>query len=246
MTSTRILAFVLVGLGPCAAAQAQTATDKWEFELTPYLWAMGIDGTVSVGPKQAEVSASFADLLSSLDFGAMGKLEARKGSWAFTTDLLYSDLGKTVTLTGPLGGASTDFTADVEMLIAEADAGYRIRGGPVEVLAGVRLFSTNATIDAPQQRLAEGGATWADPLVGVRYRKWLGKWQVALQGDIGGFGAGSDFSWGAQAALGYRVSHKVSLHAMYSALSFDYEGGREIGTLDSTLGGFGLACTIHF
>lgn len=246
MKSTRILAFALAGLGLSAGAQAQTTPNEWELELTPYLWAMGVKGTVSVGPKEAEVSASFKDLLESLDFAAMGKFEARRGSWSLSTDLLYSDLGKTATLAGPLGGASGEFVADLEMLIAEADAGYRIGGGPVEVFAGARLFSTNARIDGPQQTLAEGGATWVDPLVGLRFRKWLGKWQVALQGDIGGFGAGSDFSWGAQAALGYRVSHTVSLHATYSALSFDYEGGREIGKLDSTLGGFGLAATIRF
>src|SRR3974377_596587 len=37
---------------------------------------------------------------------------------------------------------------------------------------------------------------WVDPIVGLKLKKNLtSKWHFSIEGDIGGFGAGSDFAW---------------------------------------------------
>jgi len=143
MTTKRILSCVLAGLGLCSGVQAQTATQEWELELTPYLWAAGMDGTMAIGPKEASVSVGsvsvgFQDLLKSLDFGFMGQFEARNNRWSLATDLVYTNLGKEADLLTDAGTTAGSLELDTKMLVVEAAAGYRLGGSPVEALAGAR------------------------------------------------------------------------------------------------------------
>jgi hypothetical protein len=72
---------------------------------------------------------------------------------------------------------------------------------------------------------------WVDPVVGARVRHQLapGK-ELSLVGDIGGFGAGSQFSWQLVGVYGFHTAiFGVPLHADlgYRALAVDYsERGR--------------------
>ena len=59
-------------------------------------------------------------------------------------------------------------------------------------------------------------------------------WFVMLRGDIGGFGAGSNFSWTAAGGVGYNVSDLFSIVAQYKALGVDFEND-EAGTPDFLL-----------
>ena len=249
MKSTRILAFALAGLGLGAGAQAQTASNEWEFELTQYLWAAGMDGTMAVGPKEASVSVGFQDLLKSLDFGFMGRFEARNDRWSLATDLVYTNLGKDAQLQTDAGADVGSVVLDTKMLVVEATAGYRLGGSPVEAVAGARIYSVKADVQADRLgELASGSGGWVEPIVGLRLRKWVGgdKWLIALRGDVGGFGVGSDFAWALSAGLGYRVNRTLTLSAGYRAWNFDREGEREITKLDMTMAGFGLGMAIHF
>ena len=248
MKRTRILTFALAGLGLHAGAQAQTPPDKWEFELTPYLWAAGMDGTMAVGPKEASVSVGFQDLLKSLDFGFMGRFEARNDRWSLASDLVYTNLGKDAQLTDA-GADVGAVVLDTKMLVVEGTAGYRLGRSPVEAVAGARIYSVKADVQADRVgELASGSGGWVDPIVGLRLRKWVGgdKWLVALRGDVGGFGVGSDFAWALSAGLGYRLNRSLTLSAGYRAWNFDREGEREISKLDMTMGGFGLGMAIRF
>src|SRR5262249_57600243 len=59
---------------------------------------------------------------------------------------------------------------------------------------------------------ASKSVSWVDPLVGVRLRHQLAPgWNFALSGDVGGFGAGSKFSWQALAALDYEFCRTKTL-----------------------------------
>ena len=62
---------------------APAADDGWEFTLSPYAWAAGLNGSVGIGNVVSEVDLSFGDILENLDIGAMLHFEARKGRWAF-------------------------------------------------------------------------------------------------------------------------------------------------------------------
>jgi hypothetical protein len=62
-------AFVCLGAG----AQDVPATDAWQFEFIPYLWAPGISSDLRLGPlPRSTSSVSSTSVLGALDFGAMG------------------------------------------------------------------------------------------------------------------------------------------------------------------------------
>jgi hypothetical protein len=76
-----------------------------------------------------------------------------------------------------------------------------------------------------------GDLEWVDPFVGGRVRHQIapGK-ELALEGDVGGFGVGSDFSWQVVGTYGFDVNcFGTPFHTVigYRALAVDYsENGR--------------------
>ncbi len=67
---------------------------------------------------------------------------------------------------------------------------------------------------------------WVDPVVGGRMRHVMASGsELNLEGDVGGFGAGSDFSWQAVATYGFDVNaFGTTMRSVvgYRALSVDY------------------------
>jgi hypothetical protein len=110
-----------------------------------------------------------------------------------------------------------------------------------DVDLSLRLIGT-LTVDLPElglplqrsRRVAiarSGDLEWVDPVVGARIRHQIapGK-ELRLVGDVGGFGAGSEFSWQAVATYGFDVNcFGTPLHTVigYRALAVDFsEDGR--------------------
>lgn len=74
-------------------AQQRSATidNAWQFVATPYLSGAGQNGSVRLGsvvPAQ-NVDATFSDIWSNLNFGAMALFEARKARWRILADAFY-------------------------------------------------------------------------------------------------------------------------------------------------------------
>lgn len=73
---------------------------------------------------------------------------------------------------------------------------------------------------------AEGSQWWVDPIVGLRgqinFTRWL---YLAAQGDVGGFGAGSDIAWNVQANLGVNFTRHIFGELGYRYFYMDYAGG---------------------
>ena len=86
------------------------------------------------------------------------------------------------------------------------------------VVSGNRAFANSGSVE------------WVDPFIGARLR-----WQpaageeVALRGDVGGFGAGSKFTWQALATYNWLLCVQGALtidgYLGYRALSVDYAEG---------------------
>jgi hypothetical protein len=73
-----------------------------------------------------------------------------------------------------------------------------------------------------------GNVTWFDPLVGLRLRHhFTPEAELVLRGDVGGFGAGSDFSWQVMGHLNWdfaRTQHVVWSGMLgYRALYVDFQ-----------------------
>jgi len=85
-----------------------------------------------------------------------------------------------------------------------------------------------------------------DPIIGARALFELDpKWMLGVRGDIGGFGAGSEFVWNITGEVTYRAWENVDLLAGYRVLSYDLESQGGID-LDLTLHGPVFAVVIHW
>ena len=242
------LGLILVLVSP-ALANAQSGAnpppDEWEFAFTPFLWGSGLDGTIGVAGREADFEISAQDLVKELSFAFMANFEGRRNRWSFSIDFDYTDLGKDVTVENA-NVAAQNPRVDMKMAIVEGDVGYQVANS-LDFLAGIRRISASAGLVTDNATLADVDGGFTDPIVGARFRRNLTeKFWVNLRGDVGGFGAGSDFSWFVNAAGGFRVSKLISLDFGYRIWDFDYESDDDLKRLDLALGGFGGGLTFHF
>jgi hypothetical protein len=100
-------------------------------------------------------------------------------------------------LVGPGSHTALDLYAGARAWWQKADAELAI-GGTVNILDLSRSASGNLS--------ASGAVNWVDPVVGARSRhQFAPKWDLAVSGDVGGFGVGSKASWQALATLNYEL-----------------------------------------
>ncbi len=216
-----------------AAGQPNPQTepeDGWQFQLTPYIWFSGLEGTVGARGLTREVDASFADIIDEFNIGAMGAFEARRGRLLLLTDMQYIRL--TDQKETP-GGLFSDAEIEIKQFVFEPKAGFRAvqgKAGHVDLFAGVRVWhlSTDINLGAGLLPAASASASknWVDPIFGARFQLNLSpKIFVAGKGDGGGFGAGSESTWQLLAAVGYNLNERYSLLTGYRYLSVNYRSG---------------------
>ena len=163
--------------------------------------------------------------------------------------------GTRVVNLGPVAAVNIGASAQVtiNMIVAEMAAAYElVRFGPgtaLDIYGGGRVWWQDAdsslfanaaliatlprntfTISGSRAIAESGDITWVDPMVGARLRHQFSPGrELMLRGDVGGFGAGSKFSWQAIGALNWEVAR--TQHAVWSgmvgyrALYVDYSKG---------------------
>jgi opacity protein-like surface antigen len=238
-----ILPFALaVGFAGQVLAQPKAEAGGWQYELTPYLWAAGMKGDVRVGTlPTVSPDVSFSDILDVLDFGLMGTFEARKGRWGFLLDGIYMKLSTSAVATrtgpGPVGATLTaNANLKMEQTMLAGAAVYRAVEGrtPVDVIGGLRYNKVDMSADVNASIFGLGTHTisgaisgdkdWVDPFIGVRVQHPIAdRWTLLGYGDIGGFGAGSDFTWQVGVGVGYEFSKSLTGKLGYRFIAVDYD-----------------------
>jgi hypothetical protein len=163
---------MLIAVGASCAAHAADMPTKapiapppaipgWTFSLTPYAWAISLNGSSTVRGRTTDVDANFFQILDHTQFpkglfelAALG--EARYGRFALLTDIAYLKLGLGASLTrargtdeiGAVVGASAGLTT--KMLIAEMAAAYEVARWN-----GLTSPTSNTALD-----LYAGGRIW--------------------------------------------------------------------------------------
>jgi opacity protein-like surface antigen len=217
---------------------ADASSERWELELTPYLFASGLYGTTGAQGVEADLEMGFDDIVEQLEAGLMGTAELRRGHWALAFDALYFKLGdqRAKSWRGPLGIGSATGQLDVTttMQMYQLSAGYRVGERiPIDLIAAARYtqLDTDLNLAVTTGGLLPGGArslsageSWWDPVVGVRTLVPLGeRWSVLLYGDVGGFGVGSDLTYQAIAGVNWQFSKHFSAKVGYRYLYQDFE-----------------------
>jgi len=192
----------------------KTDSDEWQFSITPYLWAIGMNGDMTVKGVESDVDENFSDILSNLDIALEAHFEVWKGKWGGFFDGTYVKL--------------------------KTDAGTRVGTWPVgspenkgralsfDALVGGRYMDLKVKMDPEHLSSRDKKKSWTDLIVGGRMIFDLTeKWSFILRGDIGGFGisGSSDFTANGIGLVGWTFHPSWTLLGGYRALYQDYETG---------------------
>jgi hypothetical protein len=206
----------------------EIAEDSWEFSVSPYLWAAGLNGFVGANNLVAEVDVPFEDIWDTLDFAMFLAGDARKGNWVILTDLQYVKNSAGEDFTN--GDVSASIDVGTEQFKAELAVGYVLYETEQHFLqahAGALYTYVNTEVDfsgpGPLQDV-DSSEGWVDPVVGLKYSyQFTPKWSLGALGEVGGFGVNSDELWQVMGLLGYDINEKWKLLGGYRIQSVDYE-----------------------
>jgi opacity protein-like surface antigen len=220
--------------------------------VTLYGWLpwMELDTTTDRGYKSS-ASVSAGDVLDALEFAFFAAGEVHYGRFGLLHDTVFAKLGESGSLSGPL---SSKIDVDLRMLMVTNALSYQVYGEDgyiVEPFAGARyvMVETDVKIKGGGpvgvSRNASVDADWWDPVVGIRGRVPLTeKLSAAGFFDIGGFGAGSEFTWEVFAGLDYAISDRFSAIAGFRYISIEYDSKN--GDIDLAQYGPVLGVTLRF
>src|SRR6516165_5606079 len=224
-------------LGPSPGQQLAEPVQpvgQWQFSFTPYLWLPWMC--------YAEARRGPLSLFNDIDWADVS------GGGGFSREV--SGRFATATFAG-------NVKANYQLAIIETGGAYTVwsqgsHGSPgsttFDLLTGARVWYQNVDISGNltgtvalngplgitvigSRAIAKSGSVdWADPFVGARIQQQLAPGQeLVLRGDVGGFGAGSQFSWQAIATYNSPLCEihgiPVDGYVGFRALYVDYSQG---------------------
>jgi hypothetical protein len=228
----------LVAHAAPASAQSTEPTDtgdRWLVRMAPYLWATSLDGNATVKGIESDVDVSFSDILEDLSLAGMLLADIQKGRFGVAVNTVYARL----TPENNVGPIEIKTTSDMLQLgvapyyrVVDWTYGTSSSGKPlrlvVEPEAGFRFTYLRAELDVRHGGPSvDASESWVDPLIGSRFGIDLAdNWNLTAEGNVGGFGVGSDLAWNVQGFVGYRTSIfglPTTFAAGYRALHQDYD-----------------------
>lgn len=245
---------------PAPDDQDNADARKWHVTLTPVLWLANNRTALTVGDRTRVVKMDATEALSGFEAGGSGRLEATNGEWGAFADLFYIRLAKDANV-GPQG--NVPLSLEGKNFIWQFAGTYRVvndENFDLDLLAGARGYSVDLDVTVEPfsgpagvlqfpGRFASRGISFVDPILGAKANVKLSeKWDLDLYGDIGGFGAGSEFSYRAGANFGYQLNKSTTLRAGYVIMDFDYRKGSGLDEVryDTTMYGPVLGAGIRF
>ena len=241
-------AMLAIGLTMCwPNALANEGDGDWNHSVHLYGMGAAIEGDAQIGPLALPVEVSISELFDALRMGGMAAYRADNGTWSFTGDVTYMDLGWSANTAADRAGGELQ----VDQLTVMATVGRRITPH-LEVLASAAYFDVDTSLEVrvlQQSRRATRQASWVDPLIGLQYSVPVGgKWTYSLRGDVGGFGVGSDFTWHVATVMRRQVTDQFDWYVGYRVIAYDYSEGSGTDRLhyDMTQHGPGIGVAFSF
>lgn len=213
------------------------AQSGWQFNLVSFAWLPSITGSIAVRGASFADNASFSELIRKSEsvLAFEGHVEAWKNRFGVFLEPIWMKLG----FGSPHDILFTKLTTEITYVefgglyrAFEGVAGPANHRWSIDALAGGRFTDLEATLSLSSQI---GGAalsqskSWVDPFIGARARiEMTPTWDFSLRGDIGGFGAGSLFSWNLVALVGHRFplfGASAEVFGGFKALYQDYRTG---------------------
>jgi hypothetical protein len=214
-----------------------------EFRIGIPGWITGLQGDFGVRGVVTEQDVKFTDILKRLDMIAVGSLYARYHRWEIFADGQYMKISDTATLPGLLFDTTH---IGLKSAFAEAFVGYRLlncQSVVLSIFAGARYNYMSGDLHIardsdprfpilrerlgiPADLKVSGSIDWVDPVIGTKGKLHIWK-PISLwaKGDIGGFGAASDFTWQVQGGLEIQTTRWLWSDVGWRYMKFDYRSG---------------------
>ena len=140
---TRMTMMIAAGLVLAAGLAASAAEPQgWKIETTPYLWAAGLEGDVTVNGNKVDFEKSFSDLFEAVDMAAsiLGVVQYNRFLFWGQADYFSMSTDNLDVEDRPEGGK-----LETKMSLGEMAVGYQfdgfMDGMTIDVLAGVRALT---------------------------------------------------------------------------------------------------------
>lgn len=241
--------------GAAAAAEIDGMDGDWHYRVNLYGYFPGIDGQLRAPlPGGGEIDVSASDLIDRLKFATMGGFEAQKDRWGYFADVVYMNVGDSISGSPTIGqgrvalppGVTTDASLDVKAVALTLAANYRVLATPsdtFDVFAGARMLDARTELkwrfDTPlgplpppqgQGRVEADRNGW-DGIVGIKGRHRFGarqQWFVPYYADVGT--GESDLTWQAATGIGYDAGWGET-YLVWRHLDYDFGRSRQIEDL---------------
>ena len=278
--SSKLLAILILAVLKCLSitqAHAQSnpmpeVSQSWRFSVSPYIWAVGVNGTVNTNDGISKTtSLSPSNVISDIRGGLMITGEAHQGNWGIGLDFLNANLGgqpgKTATGTMPNGvivNADLSTKANLKDTAITAVGMYTFLNMPsiyMDGVVGARYISSTVTINANLNLTGTLNGQYVgskniisnpsmttnttDPIIGLkgRYRIADSAWYLPYYADIGSGGGTNNMTWQAMLGIG-RAYGWGDLTLGYRALYYDMKSSGSLQKV--TFQGLNLGATFHF
>jgi hypothetical protein len=217
--------------GSAAAATGTAPEGDWHLAISPYLWVPWVYGDVGVNGNNLHFYATPDELFSHFRFGLLGFVDTRYKRVVLPLDMIWLRLGDDRAL--PLTPNGTVANIKLDMFILTPKVGYRVidtKMIKIDALAGFRYWHIGQNLQFTTNTLNfSGSQNWVDPVVGGRILGNLSpKVEIAIGGDVGGWGTGSQLEYSAGGFLGYRIKPNLALQAGYRYMAVDYTNGNKL------------------
>lgn len=234
-----MLALLICGL---LTGAAWAADDDWKFEITPYIWAVGIDGDVEVRGNKVEVDAGFDDLVDNVDAGGSLLAVVQKGSWVNWLQVDYFELESDENV-DKIGGAKVEVESD--SLFLTVATGIQIDGWKpgqtFDILGGLRYARMDNTLTISGVGSADRVSNIYDAVLVVRPSFQLSKrWRFNPTLSVGA--GDSDLTYELQPQFQFHFNDTWIARLGYRRLYYDTEGSSGTsfdGAFHGFIAGFG-------
>lgn len=208
---------------------APAAPSPWSCTVNLYGWAQSLDGYVKVHNVPLPVFVTSSELLSHLDFAAMGSVEVGYGRWSFLADMDYASISIDQSIDNVAVTPLNHVEYKQQQFLGNFVAAYElVKTQEVNfgVYAGARVNYLQAEISDRNLLDRSQSKSWVDPIIGCRIQAELShSFFFRAGGDIGGFGVASTDTYQAMAGFGYRFCTQGSAQLGYRVLGTNYTSG---------------------
>jgi hypothetical protein len=216
---------LVAGLSANALAD-ETRTEGLNFELTPYFWAAGIDGKLSVGADEVNFNRSFSDIIDNTDAAFMGLAVISYDRFVLYADYDYLSLSNDAkTKRGIIAPVGTKAQADTDLNVGTYGAGYRFNTfgkNTIDVLIGAQLTDVQEKFKVGTAKLDNKGNI-TDTVVMLRpsfqiSERW--RFNPTLAYGVSG---DSDTTYSMMPQLQYQFADSFALRFGYKKLYYKFK-----------------------